>query len=112
LHSRGIDIAVSSIRTQVFERDAFTGLGITLSGKRLIVVKSSNHYQAGFRHDADHLWHVTSPGALSLDFANMPYTKRDPNYFPRAADPWSAGVPQPNVFRHLRKPAVNASEER
>lgn len=112
LHSRGIDIAVCSIRTQVFERDAFTGLGITLAGKRLIVVKSSNHYQAGFRDEADHLWHVTSPGALSLDFANMPYTKRDPNYFPRAADPWSAGVPQPNVFRHFRKPVVNAGEER
>lgn len=98
LHSRGIDIAVCSVRTQVYERDAFTGLGIPLSEKRLIVVKSSNHYQAGFRADADHLWHVASPGAINLDFAHMPYTKRDPNYFPRIADPWAGAVPRANVF--------------
>lgn len=99
LHSGGIDIAVCSIRTQVYERDAFTGLGIPLASRRLIVVKSSNHYQAGFRAEADHLWHVTSPGALRLDFANMPYTKRALDYFPRTADPRASGVPQPRVFR-------------
>jgi microcystin degradation protein MlrC len=99
LRSRGIDIAVCSIRTQVYERDAFTGLGIPLEDRRLIVVKSSNHYQAGFRADADHLWHVTSPGALRLDFAQMPYTKRDPDFFPREADPWAFGRPEPQVFR-------------
>jgi microcystin degradation protein MlrC len=98
VHSRGIDIAVCSIRTQVYERDAFTGLGIPLASKRLVVVKSSNHYQAGFRGDAEHLWHVTSPGAIRLDFARMPYTKRDSNYFPRVADPWATDVPRPLVF--------------
>jgi microcystin degradation protein MlrC len=102
LHSRGIDIAVCSVRTQVYERDAFTGLGIELAGRRLIVVKSSNHYQAGFRDDADHLWHVTSPGALRLDFAQMRYTKRDPNYFPRVADPWQQGLPEPDVIHRER----------
>jgi microcystin degradation protein MlrC len=102
LHARGIDIAVCSIRTQVFERDAFTGLGIELDGRRLIVVKSSNHYQAGFRPDADHLWHVTSPGALRLDFAHMPYTKREANYFPRVADPWKTKAPGPEVFQRER----------
>ncbi|MCH8616627.1 M81 family metallopeptidase [Sphingomonas sp. SM33] len=106
LHSRGIDIAVCSIRTQVYERDAFTGLGIPLEDRRLIVVKSSNHYQAGFRADADHLWHVTSPGTLRLDFARMPYTKRNLNFFPREADPWASGAPEPEVFS---RDAVRAS---
>lgn len=110
LHSRGIDIAVCSVRTQVYERDAFIGLGIKLEGKRLIVVKSSNHYQAGFRADADHLWHVTSPGTLRLDFARMPYTKKDPNYFPRATDPWASGVPQPSIFQRARNAAASCSE--
>jgi len=110
LHSCGIDIAVCSIRTQVYERDAFTGLGITLAGKRLVVVKSSNHYQAGFQAEADHLWHVTSPGALRLDFANMPYTKRDPGYFPRTADPRAAGAPKPCIFRPAAKRAAKPRE--
>jgi microcystin degradation protein MlrC len=109
LNSRGIDIVVSTIRTQVYERDAFTGLGIELAGRRLIVVKSSNHYQAGFRPDADHLWHVTSPGALRLDFAQMPYTKRDLNYFPRVANPWENGAPQPQVFHRKLERAADFS---
>jgi len=46
LRTGGVDIAVCSVRTQVFDPDAFTGLGISLDDKRLIVVKSSNHYQA------------------------------------------------------------------
>ena len=108
LHSRGIDIVVCSIRTQVYERDAFTGLGIELAGRRLIVVKSSNHYQAGFRDIADHLWHVTSPGALRLDFAQMPYTKRDPNYFPRVVDPWKEGLPRPEILRREQTDIADA----
>jgi len=111
LHSRGIDIAVCSVRTQVYERDAFTGLGIELAGRRLIVVKSSNHYQAGFRHDADHLWHVTSPGALRLDFARMPYTKRDPNYFPHVEDPWQEGLPRPEIFNRERTAVVDFARD-
>ncbi|MEG1054889.1 MAG: MlrC C-terminal domain-containing protein, partial [Janthinobacterium sp.] len=44
----GVDVVVNSIRTQVFSPDAFTGLGIDLDGKRLVAVKSSNHFRAGF----------------------------------------------------------------
>jgi microcystin degradation protein MlrC len=109
LRSQDIDIVVCSIRTQVYERDAFTGLGLDLTDRQLIVVKSSNHYQAGFRHDADHLWHVTSPGALRLDFARMPYTKRDPNYFPRVDDPWKEGIPKPEIFNRDRTRAASLS---
>lgn len=99
LKIHGIDVGVCSIRTQVYEPDAFTGLGMSLTDKRLIVVKSSNHYQAGFRPLADHLWHVGSPGAMTLDFAGLPYTKRDPDFFPRIDDPWSkGGIPQPILF--------------
>ena len=103
LRHEGIDIAVCSVRTQVFEPDAFTGLGITLDDKRLVVVKSSNHYQAGFRPDADHIWHVRSPGTMGMDFAALPYTKRSPTYFPRVPDPWAArGAPQPILFERKR----------
>ncbi len=99
LHSGGIDIGVCTVRTQVYEPDAFTGLGLTLHDKRLIVVKSSNHYQAGFQSLADHLWHVGTPGAMSTDFASLPYTKRDPDYFPRVSDPWARrGRPIPEIF--------------
>jgi len=100
LHVDGVDILVCSVRTQIFDRDAFTGIGIALEDKRLVVVKSSNHYQAGFRDAADHLWQVRTPGALSIDLANIPYEKRDPLFFPRMDDPWaSLGRPETVYFQ-------------
>jgi microcystin degradation protein MlrC len=105
IRSQTIDIAVCSARSQVFDPDAFSGLGIALQGKRLIVVKSSAHYQARFSEIADHLWHVRSPGAMSLDFAAIPYSKRDAQYFPRVQDPWALrGQPEPRTFVRQRAP--------
>ncbi len=98
LRAGGIDILVASVRTQIFEPDAFTGIGMTLEDKKLVVVKSSNHFQAGFTAGADHLWRASSPGALSLDIPRLPYTKRDPVFFPKVDDPWATlGEPQPSV---------------
>lgn len=95
-----IDILVNTLRSQVFGTDLFTGIGIDLEAKRLIVVKSSTHFEAGYRPIADHLWPVVSPGALSLDFAHLSYTKVDPDYFPRIEDPWSRrGKPSPLIVR-------------
>ncbi len=83
IRTRGIDIVLASYRTQVFAPNAFTGLGITLDDKRAIVVKSSHHFYGKFAPLAKRVLHVGAPGALSLDFASIPYTKRDPNYWPR-----------------------------
>ena len=99
LRHRGLDILVNTIRSQVYGVDLFTGCGIDMDAKRFIVVKSSTHYEAAYRPIADHLWPVVTPGALSLDFASLPYTKRDPDYFPRIPDPWSVkGEPTPVLF--------------
>lgn len=96
----GIDILINCIRGQVYGRDLFTGMGIVLEGRRLIVVKSSNHYVTDFAPIADHLWHVVSPGALSLDLAGVPLTKRSGDFHPRIPDPWAKnGEPKPTIFR-------------
>ncbi|HWD67208.1 MAG TPA: M81 family metallopeptidase [Caulobacteraceae bacterium] len=95
----GIDIVLCSQRTQVFEPDAFTGLGVPLENRRLIIVKSSNHYRAGFDGIADQLWHVASPGAISLDFSTVPYTQMTGPMFPLVEDPWAEnGRPRARVF--------------
>jgi microcystin degradation protein MlrC len=84
----GIDVVLISTRTQVFSPDAFTGLGIDLTNKRTIVVKSSWHFQAHFAPLADRLLAVSTPGALQMDFAALDYRKkRDLDFFPRVADP-------------------------
>lgn len=99
LRHRDIDILVNTIRQQVCGTDAFTGCGIDLSGKRLVIVKSSTHFEAEFQPIADTLLKVASPGALNLDFSTFPYTKRDGHYHPRVADPWvGAGRPAAAVY--------------
>lgn len=88
----GIDVVVMSVRTQTFSPDAFTGLGIDLPSKRIIVVKSSWHFQANFAPIADELIPVATPGAIQMDFAAIDYRKkRDQAFFPRVADPLGRG---------------------
>jgi microcystin degradation protein MlrC len=84
----GIDVVVNSIRTQVFCPDAFTGLGIDLSGKRIVAVKSSQQFQAGFAPIAAKVIAVATPGAIQMDFAGLAYAKkRDLSFYPRVDDP-------------------------
>lgn len=84
-----VQLVLASLRSQVFAPDAFTGLGIPLNAARIIVVKSSHHFWGKFAPLAADVVHVNSPGALQLDFANMPYKKRNPNYWPRVQDPFA-----------------------
>jgi microcystin degradation protein MlrC len=84
----GVDMLLISTRTQVFAPDAFTGVGIDLASKRLIVVKSSWHFQAQFGPLADRIISVATPGAIQMDFAAIDYRKkRDQDFFPRVRDP-------------------------
>jgi microcystin degradation protein MlrC len=88
IETGGIDVVLNSIRTQVFAPDAFTGLGIDLSGKRVIALKSSWHFQAHFAAVADRIVALATPGALQMDFAAIEYRKkRDQNFFPRVPNP-------------------------
>lgn len=62
----GVDIALASLRSQVFFPDAFTGLGISLEGCRIIALKSTHHFWAGFAPIAKRAIYVNAPGALQL----------------------------------------------
>ncbi|HEV7385158.1 MAG TPA: M81 family metallopeptidase [Phenylobacterium sp.] len=84
----GVHIVVNSVRTQAFHPDLFTNLGIDLAAMRLVVVKSSQHFDTGFRPIADLVVAVGTPGAIQMDFAGLPYRrKRDLDFHPRVADP-------------------------
>jgi microcystin degradation protein MlrC len=85
--ANGLHLVLSSIRTQVYGTDAFTGLGITLEDKSLIVVKSSQHFHAQFAPLAQAVIYVSTPGTLTLDFADIPFELRDLNFWPRVENP-------------------------
>jgi microcystin degradation protein MlrC len=86
----GIDIALITRRQQVYATNLFTGLGIDLTRKRGIVVKSSQHFHFDFAPLASEVLYVETPGLLRTDFENIPYRHRDLNFWPRVADPWAS----------------------
>ncbi len=85
----GIDIVLVSVRTQTFAPNAFTGLGIELATKRIVVVKSIQHFYRNFAPLASTILYLAAPGALQVDTATIPYTKANPNYWPRVANPFA-----------------------
>ena len=89
VHADGIDIVLVSARAQTFAPDAFTGLGLTLADKRLVVVKSTQHFHAAFAPIAREVRYVAAPGAIPPDFANIPFTKKTQPFWPRVDDPWA-----------------------
>ncbi|HET8883460.1 MAG TPA: M81 family metallopeptidase [Solimonas sp.] len=86
----GIDIALITHRAQVLATGAFEGLGIELARKKVVVVKSSQHFYATFSPIAGDVQWVATPGSTAQDFRNVPFTKRDGNYWPRVENPWAA----------------------
>ena len=84
----GVDVVLCSERSQTFSPEAFTGLGVELAAKRVVVVKSSNHYRNHFGALTPHLVNVATPGAVQMNFAEIAYHRRRPDpYFPKVPDP-------------------------
>jgi len=71
----GIEIVLITLRNQAMGTDLFTQLGCDLASKRLIVVKSSQHFYASFSKVARHVIYVAAPGAVTLDLSTLPYRK-------------------------------------
>ncbi|MGH7289823.1 MAG: MlrC C-terminal domain-containing protein, partial [Myxococcota bacterium] len=94
----GIDVVLCSIRVQTFAPEVFSDLGIGLAGKRLLVVKSSQHFHAQFAPLAHRIVKVAAGGALDMDFARFDYRRRDARWWPRVADPLgdAGDVPPPH----------------
>ena len=67
----GIDLILNEARTQVFHPDGFTQFGIDLAAARLIVVKSTQHFYAGFAPLAREIIYVSAPGAIPPEFAEI-----------------------------------------
>lgn len=83
LYIDGIDVIVTSLRTQCYDPSAFAALGLHLGQHRGVVVKSSNHFHAGFGPIAKRVIVVDTPGALSADFAHLPYQRLRKPRWPR-----------------------------
>jgi len=92
LACEGLEIIVASARTQVLDPEPFALHGIDVRRCRIVGLKSSAHFRAGFEGIARHIVTTDPPGISTSNVAQYPYRRlrrpiypldRDATYTPR-----------------------------
>lgn len=73
LRINGIDVIVNTKRLQTFSPDCFSELGVDPRSKRILVVKSTQHFYAQFAPLAHSVIYCDAPGAQSKDMKSRIY---------------------------------------
>ena len=71
----GVEIVLSTVRTQALGPELFSTVGIDPLARTLLVVKSTNHFMARFGAIAKKVIYVDSVG---FDYSKIPYTRVGP----------------------------------
>lgn len=81
ISANGVDIVVNSSRTQALDTGLFAQLGCDPTTKKIVVVKSAQHFHASFAKIAREILYVGAPGSADPNWANLPYKKiRQPKW--------------------------------
>jgi microcystin degradation protein MlrC len=83
----GVDVIVVSRRDQAFGLELFTAFGIDPREKRILVLKSANHFRAAYDPIASEVLYVDAGGTLPTDPRAVPYTRFDRRSYPWIDDP-------------------------
>jgi microcystin degradation protein MlrC len=73
--SGGVDVVLTSIRCQGFNIDFFTQLGCDPATKKVVVVKSSQHFQASFSKIASRIIYSDAPGVVTSHLKTLPFRR-------------------------------------
>jgi microcystin degradation protein MlrC len=72
----GVEVVLNTARTQALGPELFTNVGIDPTAKKLLVLKSSNHFMAGYGSFIAGVVHAHSDGLLRRDhFEKIPYAR-------------------------------------
>jgi microcystin degradation protein MlrC len=71
----GVDVVLIANRTQALGLELFSNLGIDPRARKILVVKSTNHFMAAFGPIAANVIYVESDAPLARDYRKLPYTK-------------------------------------
>ncbi|TIW90729.1 MAG: M81 family metallopeptidase, partial [Mesorhizobium sp.] len=83
-----VDIILNTNRTQTFEPDIFSNIGVDPLSKDMLLIKSTNHFYAGFEPIAAEIIYVSAPSSYPSNPAVTDYKKLTRPVWPRVADPW------------------------
>ncbi|GAB4185810.1 MAG: M81 family metallopeptidase [Thalassobaculales bacterium] len=71
----GVEVVLITKRTQALGLELFTNLGIDPAKKKIVVVKSTNHFHAAYAPIAAQVLYIDSSGPLPRDHRKVPYTR-------------------------------------
>lgn len=71
----GIDLVLTTVRSQAMDTDLFTQLGCALESKKIVVVKSIQHFYASFSKVAKRVLYASARGTVTFDLSSLPYQR-------------------------------------
>ncbi|HRA61606.1 MAG TPA: M81 family metallopeptidase [Burkholderiaceae bacterium] len=71
----GISVVLITKRTQALGSDLLTGMGVAIEGKKMVVLKSTNHFHAAFAPFASRVVYCDASGPIPRDHRKVPYTR-------------------------------------
>ena len=81
-----VDVLVSSVRTQTLDPEVFLLHGIDVTRYRLVALKSTQHFRAGFEPVAAQIIQADTPGLTSSDLSIFDYRRLRRPIWPLDAD--------------------------
>jgi microcystin degradation protein MlrC len=71
----GVEVVLITNRTQALGLELFENVGIDPRARKMVVVKSTNHFMAAFGPIAKKVIYIDSDGPLSRDYRKIPFTR-------------------------------------
>ncbi len=86
----GVEIVLCSEREQTFTAECFVEMGIDPYSKRLLIVKSHQHFHEDFSRFAQEIIYATPPGVVVRNFSELPYQRITRPVWPLDTPPFTA----------------------
>jgi len=91
ISAAGIDFVVHSSRTQNVHPSYFSDAGIDYASKKVLVVKSMQHFYSNYAAISDNVMYVSTPGVVDHDMRRLPLERAARPAWPLDDDPWADG---------------------
>jgi microcystin degradation protein MlrC len=78
LAQNGVEVLVATIRQQPVHREVFTHLGVDVTSRAILGLKSSAHFRSGYQEIAEQVIVCLAPGINVEDPASFPFTRMRP----------------------------------
>ncbi len=82
----GVEVVLITNRTQALGLELFRNVGIEPTERRLVVVKSTNHFMAAYGPIAKKVLYIDADGPIPRDYRKIPYTKVNRPIWPLDAE--------------------------